>query len=366
MNVRRRVMVLAAAAVFCAAAHVAPTAAEDPDEPAPRVKYSEISRLPAPAANRLLTQERDAVSQMRPSQDVSARVIGGEDVELQNFREVVRIRYSDSGGRRICTGVIVSPDAILTAGHCACGFGYQAEYQQNPVEDAKEPFQSLAVLGDPILFPGYDCANPVRTQIGRDLALLRIEPFDYTREDFTAVIDGKSVFMNIPVVRSSVQVLSQDDIRSLYIVGFGATESGLLARNLQGAAVSLLSRHCQRGWVFFSICAAFREFALGGSPLAADDTVTDSCGGDSGGPAYRMDTDAVFNSDGLSLDYISHRTLVGIVSRALAGVVHPYPGYCGGGGIYTAVGTRPVLEWLRSNKVDFVFDSNPDYQPDSG
>jgi hypothetical protein len=70
-----------------------------------------------------------------------------------------------------------------------------------------------------------------------------------------------------------------------------------------------------------------------------------------------MDSELAFGPRG-DLGAVSRRTLVGLVSRGIRGVRHPYPGFCGGGGIYTAVGTLPVLHWLTKNGVAFKFIEN--------
>ncbi len=373
MTTRRRKISHIVAALLLAGLH--PAQAQEGDASPLRLRYGDIGRQPAHVADTMLAQDLDSISAQRAITDleiqtsIGPRIANGADVVLGNFPEVARIEFSDARGDHICTGVLLSTDAILTAGHCGCGSKYRAEIQYRPVETSPESaFAPFEVSGGPILFPGYDCRDPGRTQAGRDLALLRIVPFSYGSG--VAVITWADrrlpLRFNFPVIRSTVQVLSQEDLRSLYIVGFGATESGSLTRNLQGANVGLISRNCRRGRVFLSICAMFREFALGRTSSDPGSKPVDSCGGDSGGPAYRMDTDAKVAVDGQTIDDVSQRTLVGIVSRALSGVAHPYPGYCGGGGIYTAVGTRPVLDWLRSQNVQFSFDTIPLYQPDAG
>jgi hypothetical protein len=325
-----------------------------------RVRYGEASRLAPDAGDALFSEDKEHISsyQSENKNVGNTRIANGEDVEILNFAEVTKIEFSDARGRHSCSGVLLSVDAVLTAGHCGCGRNYEIFIQNQRVEKAKgDPFTHLEVASGPFLFPGYVCSSPAITGVGHDLALLRIMPLKLDPPD-SVDIGNSRVDLKFPIIRPGVQVLSDLHLKSLFIVGFGATESGALARNLQGANVGLISRHCVQGHVFQSYCASFREFAMGRTPNAAG-VPADSCGGDSGGPAYRMDSDFAFDVGGAGVQAISDRTLVGIVSRALAGVVHPYPGLCGGGGIYTTVGTRPVLEWLKSQKVAFDYQEEP-------
>lgn len=318
------------------------------------IRYGQLSRSSPVDADELLKNDYGAYKPPPPS-PISPRVVGGDDVQLANFPEVVRIQFADDEGDSTCTGTIIARDSVLTAGHCGCGSGYRLDVQVS--HSGASPHIRLEVVDGPIVFPGYDCVH--RAGIGRDLTLFKIKPLEND-------IDGKPMLtdrttnnfpITFPVIRSAVLVLDDPELRSLYIVGFGATESGELARNLQGAPVSLLSRDCRTGYYALSVCAMYREFVMGHSYADPSAAPVDTCGGDSGGPAYRMDGDLRI-SDGL-IDRPSRRTLVGVTSRALFGVNHPYPGYCGGGGIYTAVGTAPVLAWLRRQNVDFSYDPSP-------
>jgi hypothetical protein len=332
------------------------------------VRYGKAALVDPQVGDTMVANDTSAVADLRAaSQDMpSSRVADGVEVVLLNFSEVVKIEFSDARGRHICTGVMLSVDAVLTAGHCGCGRAYEVSIQTSAVERPDNTaFSILRIDGGPFLFPGYSCSYPETTGFGHDLALIRIVPPVAKEGDSFELDDGGAVELSFPVIRSGVQILSQQHLKSLFILGFGRTETGAVAKNLQGANVSLLSRHCIAGHIFMSYCASFREFALGRDSNTRG-IAPDSCGGDSGGPAYRMDTDLVLDKDGFSTLRLSRRTLVGIVSRAVAGVVHPYRGYCGGGGIYTTVGTRPVLDWLRSQKVSFVYDPNPTYRPAGG
>ena len=340
--------------------------AQDSETPGLRVRYSQLGAAFPPHGDSILEGDMDAITAIRarPENPDNARIVNGQDVVLVNFSEVVRIEFATASGEAFCTGVLLSPDTLLTAGHCGCGSNYRAEIQiRHSLTTAPALFVDVPVLGDPILFPNYNCGGSPGRSPGRDLALLRVTlpGFEDGVATFPLEMPGaqQSVLFSFPVIRPAALVMANRELRSLYVVGFGALADGSLATNLQAANIGIISRHCQRGTVLRSVCAMFREFSLGRSSL--DPNPPDSCGGDSGGPAYRMDADLTLDADALP-NGISKRTLVGIVSRALEGAFHPFTGFCGGGGIYTAVGTRPVLNWLRSNNVDFAYDANPVFQ----
>ncbi|MEI9412340.1 trypsin-like serine protease [Mesorhizobium salmacidum] len=305
----------------------------------------------------MLKSDYEAYKPPEPT-PITPKIANGQDVQLRNFSEVVRIQFADDEGDSTCTGTIIARDSILTAGHCGCGSGYRLDIQVGHPGPSSAKYVPLQLVDGPIVFPGYDCVH--RAGIGRDLALFKIRPLEIDADGTPKLEDERNgeLIIVFPVIRSAALVLDDPELRSLYIVGFGATESGELARNLQGAPVALLSRDCRTGYYALSVCAMYREFVMGHSYADPSAAPADTCGGDSGGPAYRMDGDLKILFGG-TIDQPSARTLVGVTSRALFGVNHPYPGYCGGGGIYTAVGTAPVLAWLRQHNVDFSYDPSP-------
>jgi hypothetical protein len=330
------------------------------------IGYGDFQNLAPDAAEDLLARRLDCIRAAVPKSEPSVRVVGGHVEDFRNFFDVVRITFN---GQSRCTGVLVALDAVLTAGHCGCGAGYRLEvqYKTKPAD-----FAGLIVTDGPIRFPGYRCNMPPDLQPGRDLALFRIAPWrpDEQDERFYNVDLGRGLGsgtdrtlrrqLSLGTIRPAVLVLGNKMLRNLYLVGFGLTENGVLADDMRGAFVGVLSRFCAIGRVYYSRCARYGEFALAKGGLAAGAPVADSCSGDSGGPVFRMDSEFSFSLANGSLAKVSRRTLVGIVSRGIRGVSHPYPGFCGGGGIYTAVGTLPVLSWLTRNGVAFEFTEKVD------
>jgi secreted trypsin-like serine protease len=71
------------------------------------------------------------------------------------------------------------------------------------------------------------------------------------------------------------------------------------------------------------------------APAANDARPVDTCGGDSGGPVFLMGTKGP--------------RLIAVTSRAAPASRNDNPDHCGGGGIYTLLGRKTVLDWLEAH-----------------
>ena len=253
-----------------------------------------------------------------------ARIFEGIPADDAQFGTAVAILYRKNDGQRhICTGVVVAPKKVLTAGHCGCG--KENTYWIHVREDVRIPQDgnSTSVIGPPILFDSSICGTG-RLAAGNDLALLHLE--DEVR------FAGK---------KPSYSFLSQTfDLRErlrrgsrVRAVGYGYTESHTIGVRLQ-ADIPVWSAVCEERELA-EICSPFLEMVLSAS--AGSRGISDTCGGDSGGP--------VFLIEGGGME------LIAITSRGAPGM-HADPSLgCGGGGIYTLLGRKKVQDWLAANGV---------------
>lgn len=213
------------------------------------------------------------------------------------FRHAAAITTS----KGICSGVRVGRNVLLTAAHCVC----QLELADS---NGKVHFGSDVTTG--LTFPVSRVvpytSETCRPAPGNDMALV------FFRGDAS---------LNTPTAAPAPmgQLRPTDPV---YVVGFGRTEAGTSGRKLW-APIAIVSPYCGgRGDRDVYGCAPGHEL------IARDHRFqSDSCYGDSGGPAYHF-------------DQRSQRYMVaGVVARSLR------PRDCGGGGIYTLLNPRKV-QWM--------------------
>ena len=229
------------------------------------------------------------------------------------FPHTVALRSTTNGV--ICSGVLVGRRAVMTAQHCVCDL---------KLDNGSEVHFGLSIGGGPVLqvkqvasFAQVGC--PARPDRGRDLALV--------------FLDAPSAPVAPAELASTSRVMTGT---GLWVAGFGEQESGRAGEKLT-AQIRVVSRNCGTpGDETTYGCAAGREAVLLDTPLGGipPPGTSDSCYGDSGGPAY-------LDEDG------NGPRLVAIVSR---GIKHPTltgGARCGQGGIYTLI-IREVIEWMNA------------------
>jgi hypothetical protein len=216
------------------------------------------------------------------------RIVGG--IPTSEFRDCVAIG-SDDGW--CCTGTLIAPNVVLTAGHCFGGCTSRVFVGDDV--DAPEDGQVIEVA-QAVRHPEF-----VDSPLANDLTVL--------------VLAEEASVEPRPLAEDGML----DGAHSVRLAGFGNTDvfstGGYGIRRM--VDVPLASNDPQFG------ADAATEFVAGAPFLDRD-----SCNGDSGGPAY-------VEADG-------EWFLVGATSRATASTVRP----CGDGGIYVRV---PVYEdWITS------------------
>jgi V8-like Glu-specific endopeptidase len=242
-------------------------------------------------------------------QDVAnGRIFGGTPIRPENdsFEDSVAL----VGNNKICSGALVSPDAVITAAHCYC----------DGVTDE-------ALIGTSVLSPVTrvkidktksevfrDC-NKINMDLSSgDVALIRLRsPVNVAPKEIT----------DLPQVRTAASVRA---------VGFGQTKTSIGFKYQVNIVIA--SYQCN-GSVFSGIPDQQIYRCSPAYELVAAGLNRDTCSGDSGGPIYII-------GDTLKA-YVA-----GITSRG----VNPN-GDCGDGGIYVLLSASPIREWLSARGIKF-------------
>jgi MYXO-CTERM domain-containing protein len=220
-------------------------------------------------------------------------IVGGSDVPPGKWPDTVAV-LGDSG---VCTGTLIAPDVVLTAGHCA---------DINP----------RTVIANTV---DYSRAGGVRVRTSRTVAF----PSWERSFDVAVVVLAEPITTVTPRRVGTGCTFNQFTSNTMVrLVGFGATSMDGRAQNtlLKEAMTAVLDPTCASGNGCEASIAPGGEFIAGGTGSA------DSCFGDSGGPVY--------------LETSRGPILVGAVSRGVDNAATP----CGGGGIY--VRTDKIIAWI--------------------
>ena len=242
---------------------------------------------------------------------VNAPVLGGSMVPPGKWPDAVAILGPDGS----CTGTLIAPDVVLTAGHCT-GI--------NPTE----------VVANTTNYNGSG---------GQRIAIESITAYPNFREKFdVAVIVLVSPVTGVTPrsVGGHCTMTGFGDETMVHLVGFGQTDTtgGGVNTSLREAMAPVLDATCSGGNGCRDAALPQGEFVAGGSG-------GDSCFGDSGGPVY--------------LDTSRGPVLVAAVSRGLDDSATP----CGGGGIY--VRTDKVLAWIEQTTGRAIAKDCPDESADA-
>jgi secreted trypsin-like serine protease len=299
-----------------AISHADMAAAKDPRAYVEALRNYALARMPAPAAGggarslglrpkapkgpRLTDDPRYLrnVQELARRTKRNARIIGGSTVTGKEFADCVAVGDDNDWG---CTGTLIAPNAVLTAGHCQKL--HSRVFVGNDVEGTGREFRVKRHMRHPDWTSG----------LKNDLMLLILEkpvkgvkPRALARANqIDVAVDGR-------------------------VVGFGTTDlAGTIGygRKLQ-TDVPIVSRACN-GSVKSKKDSAVYGCHLGkevvaGKPLLNHDT----CRGDSGGPFY--------------IAQGNQWLLAGVTSRG----TDLAKSMCGDGGIYTRV--DKYQDWIAS------------------
>jgi endonuclease G len=222
-------------------------------------------------------------------------IIGGTAAPAGKWPDTVLLMWSGYGG---CTGTLIAPTVVLTAGHCVIGFDGPPNYVLiNSITTSPSGGELIHVKSS------HEYPN---SQGSIDAAIL--------------VLDNPSTTAPRAIATGWAKYDIQNGA-SVAIVGFGTTDrDGMVESNvLREATTTITDFNCTKSSGCTSYGRPDGELGAGGMGI-------DTCPGDSGGPLY------------LLTDYGNF--VAGITSRAYSNNRY----YCSEGGIYG----RPdkIVDWI--------------------
>lgn len=224
--------------------------------------------------------------------EVPAGVTGGDPVEAGDWEDCAAVYQGTSAYDVVCTGVLVAPDVVLTAGHCVGGLK-QVKLKTNDYTKGGEVIAVSKTIEYPNSWNNYDVAVLMLAE--ESTVEPRVIARDCIRDE---IVDGADVA----------------------VVGYGALDrygNQYGTRMMEGFTVITDADCSHTDWG----CNA--SVSPNGELGAGEDGV-DACYGDSGGPLYLLTDRGEY--------------LVGITSRGW------YGADCGDGGVYV----RPdaIVDWI--------------------
>jgi endonuclease G len=232
-----------------------------------------------------------------------APIVGGKDAAAGAWPDIVAVLFPTVTGDKLgCTGTLIAPTVVLTAGHCV---------------DASDP-----PLADNVLIGTSSLARPAE---GETLAIVRQIAFPdaLTTEDMAVLVLAQP---SSKPPRPLATGWARFDIANgapIALVGFGAInkDGDQFIAQLQEASSAITDFDCRSSPGCNTAARPAGELGAGGMGV-------DTCPGDSGGPLYLVTGHGTF--------------LAGVTSRAYETSVFP----CSEGGIYG----RPdkVIDWIEA------------------
>ncbi len=239
------------------------------------------------------------------------RVWGGDQVASGTFPDAVAI----TGNGKICTGVVIGPQAVLTAAHCYCGGVTQTVYFGDTILHATTTVgvsggKAMIQCGPNMQLQGVDVA------VLQTNALLTIPP----RAFASAALINSATFGRVVGYGIGMNpVIDPAGIKRMVDVPMASIDCAGTANTPNGPVPDPSYYHCASG----------RELVAGAESLDKD-----SCDGDSGGPLY------ILSQDG--------SLYLGATTSRHTGT--PGMRLCGDGGIYVR-SDGAILNWIESQGI---------------
>jgi MYXO-CTERM domain-containing protein len=252
----------------------------------------------------------------RPPVDIADEVVGGQPVPAGKWPDAAAVLYdgTDPTRNQGCTGVLIAPDVVLTAGHCI---------------DAS----IRAVFVD---------ANDLRSSTGQVLPVQRVAAYPQWWQSYDVgllILSQPSTVTPRMIAGGCIRDQYSKNGAQVAIVGYGATDNNAsqYGFELREAYTTITDVDCTSS----SGCES--QVSPGGELGAGGDGI-DSCNGDSGGPLYLVTDRGEY--------------LIATTSRAYSDATQ----YCSEGGIY--VRSDAVLEWIRSESGREIPDPTCNFAPE--
>jgi secreted trypsin-like serine protease len=230
-----------------------------------------------------------------------APIIGGTDAPLGKWPDVAAVYTSDN--LQECTGTLIAPTVVLTAGHCVIDLG------------------GLTV--SKVLIGTNSLARPLDGE-SIDVARAIEYPDSQGTFDVAALVLAKPATRAPRAIATGWASLEIKNDIDASIVGYGAIDKNAMmyVNELKEATTKITDADCTRQTANGCVPAAMPAGELGAGGVGMPDT----CPGDSGGPLYVASDFGTF--------------LAGVTSRGYDNNVYD----CSEGGIYV----RPdkVVDWL--------------------
>jgi MYXO-CTERM domain-containing protein len=227
--------------------------------------------------------------------DTAETVIGGTPVPAGKWPDAVAVLSAQGS----CTGTLIAPDVVITAGHCADPAPTQVKANTLNYAGAGGV---TATVKSVTAYPNWETSYDIAVVV-LNTPITGVTP----RKIGTACTFTEGFRANTMV----------------HLVGFGLTDTAGQGNNTQlnEAMAPVTDPECTGPGGCVTGVSPGGEFIAGGGGK-------DSCFGDSGGPVY--------------LDTPRGPVVVGAVSRGLDNSATP----CGGGGIY--VRTDKLVQWIET------------------
>jgi trypsin len=233
-------------------------------------------------------------------------VVGGKPVNEGKWEDAVGIVFFSSYVG--CTGTLIGPRTVLTAGHCVVGT--DVSHVLIGSTNWLDPDQGELIEVDVV----HEYPNSQGTY---DVALLEL--------------DAASTYTPRALALDCVIDEHLSDGAKVQMVGFGGTNaSGVDYFNSEKneAATTVVDKNCSEDYIG-NVITGCNDAVRPGGELVAGETGTSVCYGDSGGPLYLKTADGDF--------------VVGVASRLIFGP-NFYSAPCTEGGVWV----RPdaFIEWI--------------------